>query len=335
VESGPIDGSLVSWEGIADAEEWQGLLLGNGLSVNVWPNFVYDSLFDHAQDDGLATEDRALFQGTPNFERVLADLNLSIRTCDAVGIDTSPLYARYRSIQIALGHAIREVHLQQRQVPKAALETIRGELEQFEWVFTTSYDLLVYWAMGYGGRFKPFVDCFRWGGRCEFDPDRADVFVGQIPVYFLHGALHLVVGGSGTTWKLRNTQIKTLLDQFGQPIDGDPQARALLVTEGSSQDKLRAIEGNAYLAHALDRLRECELPMIIFGSSLSEQDRHLADALNEHPERPIAVSMRPGRERDLAVLQADIYGRLEAEKLVFFDASTHPLGQSRIAARPD
>lgn len=100
-------------------------------------------------------------------------------------------------------------------------------------------------------------------------------------------------------------------------------------------DKLRAIEGNDYLAHALDRLRECELPMVVFGSSLSEQDRHLADALNEHPERPIAVSMRPGLKRDLAIRQADIYGRLATERLMFFDATTHPLGQSRIATCRD
>jgi Domain of unknown function (DUF4917) len=330
VAPGSIDGSLVSWGAIADAAEWQGLLLGNGLSVNVWPNFVYDSLFDHAKNGGLTTEDRALFQDTPNFERVLADLNVAIRTCDIVGIDTSPLYARYRSIQLALGHAIREVHVQRSQVPDTTLETIRGVLEQFEWVFTTSYDLLVYWAMAYG-HFKPFVDCF-WGESGKFDANSTDVFAGQIPIYFLHGALHLVVGGSGITWKLRNTQIQTLLDQFGQPIDGDPQARALLVTEGSPQDKLRAIEGNDYLAHALERLRECELPMIVFGSSVSEQDRHLTDALNEHPERPIAVSMLPGPKRDLAIRQADIYGRLEAEELVFFDASTYPLGQSRLAA---
>ena len=31
----------------------------------------------------------------------------------------------------------------------------------------------------------------------EFDLARADVPAGYIPVYFLHGALHLVVGGNG------------------------------------------------------------------------------------------------------------------------------------------
>jgi uncharacterized protein DUF4917 len=333
VTSSAIDGSLMRWEEVAGAEKWQALLLGNGLSINVWPNFGYGSLFDHAQDGNLTDEDRALFEGTTNFERVLADLNIAIRTCDLVGVDTAPLYARYHSIQLALGHAIREVHLKRSQVPDTTLEAIRGVLERFEWVFTTSYDLLVYWAMGYPKNdYTPFVDCFRWGGRCEFDPRRADIYVGQIPIYFLHGALHLVVGGSGITSKLKSTSIRTILDQFGQPLQGDPQARSLLVTEGSSQDKLRIIEGNDYLTHALQRLRECELPIVVFGSSLSEQDRHLADALNEHPERPVAVSLRPGPKRDLAVRQADIYGRLEAEKLMFFDATTHPLGMAGIVA---
>jgi hypothetical protein len=111
VSSGSIDGSLVRWEEIADAAEWQALLLGNGLSIEVWPKFDYGSLYEHAQDGTLTKEDRALFGDTSNFERVLADLNVAIRICDSLGIDTAPLYARYRSIQRALGHAIREVHL--------------------------------------------------------------------------------------------------------------------------------------------------------------------------------------------------------------------------------
>jgi hypothetical protein len=230
-----LDGPLPLWEEIAAFEKWQALLLGNGLSINVWPNFGYGSLFDHAQDGNLTDEDRALFEYTTNFERVLADLNIAIRTCELVGLDTVPLYARYRSIQLALGHAIREVHLQRSQVPDTTLGAIRDVLTRFEWIFTTSYDLLVYWAMGYSARghassFIPFVDCF-WGKHCEFDPDKTDILSGKIPIYFLHGALHLVVGGSGITWKLRNTAIRTLLDQFGQPIPGDPQARSLLVTE--------------------------------------------------------------------------------------------------------
>ena len=308
------------------------LLCGNGLSINVWPAFAYGSLFDHARSGGLTGEDLALFAGTENFERVLSDLNTAIRVNEALSLSADRVYERYRSIQRALGHAIREVHLNRSHVPEATLERIRAELLNYEWIFNTSYDLLVYWAMGCGGSFAPFVDHFRWGGRLEFDPDRADVFVEQVPVYFLHGALHLVVGGSGITWKLRREAMQTLLDQFGEPIAGDPQARPLLVTEGTARDKLRAIEGNAYLAHALRTLRGVDLPMVVFGSSLSEQDDHLVDALNEHPARPIAMSLLPAPRRELAARQAEIYARLQADELRFFDASSHPLGDPSLRA---
>lgn len=145
-------------------------------------------------------------------------------------------------------------------------------------------------------------------------------------MYFLHGALHLVVGGSGVTWKLKREAVQTILDQFGEPIADDPLARPLLVTEGSSHDKLRAIDGNAYLSHALEQLRRVELPIVVFGSSLGDHDQHLIDAINERPSRPVAVSMVSDGKRELTALQAEIYGRLQAETLVFFDAASHPLG---------
>jgi hypothetical protein len=185
---------------------------------------------------------------------------------------------------------------------------------------------------GPGGRFEPFVDHFRWGGTLQFDSARADVFVDQIPVYFLHGALHLVVGGTGATWKLRRGVLQTLLDQFGQPIAGDPQARPLLITEGSARDKLQSIERNDYLSHGLSRLRQADLPTVVFGSSLSPQDQHLVDALNENPQRPVAVALLPASRRELASRQADIYGRLQAETLLFFDSTTHPLGLPELCA---
>lgn len=328
MNSHPLDGSLASWADIEDEFEWDTLLLGNGLSINLWPPFAYRALFDHARSGGLTADDLALFDGTPNFERVLADLNTAIRVANVVGVDPMPFQERYRRIQLALGHAIREVHLKRWDVPDGSLTAVRDELLNYEWIFTTSYDLLVYWIMGCtpNGRFEPFVDLFRWDRRCLFDPRRADVDFDRIPVYFLHGALHLIVGGKGDTWKLKRSLMQTLLEQFGQPIAGDPQARPLLVTEGSAQDKIRAIENNEYLSHALDRLRERDLPVIVFGSSLSREDQHLIDALNENPDRPVAVSLAPASQRELAGRQADIFQRLEAEPLLFFDATTHPLG---------
>jgi len=327
-----IDGSLKAWDDVAREQVWSALLLGNGLSINVWPRFAYGSLFDNARTGGLTDADRALFDGTRNFERALSDLMTAMRVGGVLGLNTQPILARYQSIQIALGHAIRAVHLNRNRIPVTTLAAIRGEMLRYEWIFTTSYDLIVYWAMGSDG-WTPFVDTFRHGGRCEFDPARAKVYQHEIPVYFLHGALHLVAGAGGATWKLRNTGLQGLLDQFGQPIDGDPRARPLLVTEGSAEEKLRAIDDNPYLSHALGRLREVDLPIVVFGSSLSSQDSHLIDALNEEAGRPLAVSMLPGSKREIAARQAEILGRLEAESVSFFDARTHPLGAPSLTAR--
>jgi hypothetical protein len=309
--------------------EWSLLLFGNGLSIDVWPSFEYASLLEYA--GGLTEQDRALFDGTANFEHVLRQLSTAIRINGVLGLDTEPLYERYRSIQLALGQAVRAVHLDRSDVPGPALAAIRAEMLDYELVFTTSYDLLLYWAMGYGGVWRPFTDGFKYGGRCEFRPERFAPRPAQIPVYFLHGALHLVVGGTGVTWKLRHSVIERILDQFGQPMEGDPHARPLLVTEGSARDKLLVIQGNDYLNHALAELRRLELPAVIFGSSLSEQDDHLVGALNEHAARPVAISMLPGPPRQLAARQADLYGRLAVDELIFFDATTHPLGRSERA----
>ena len=328
------DGTLADWRDIATEYEWDTLLLGNGMSINIWEPFRYRELFDHAKAGSLSPKDRRLFQTTPNFERVLGDLLTAIRVNEAVELDTAPLIASYQNIQLALVQAVRAVHLNRERVPLATREAIRSVMTEFEWVFTTSYDLLAYWAMACRG-FGPFMDHFRYGGRCEFDPKRALSSGSRIPVYFLHGALHLVTGEGGTTWKLTQAagNLDSLLDQFGKPIEGDASARPLVVTEGSADDKLEAIEDNVYLSHALDRLYERDLPVVVFGSSLGEQDSHLAEALSQHPDRPVAVSMLPASRKELRLQQNDLFGRLESE-LLFFDATTHPLGRPSLSVPP-
>lgn len=335
----PIDGTLCTWPELqAEYDDWSSLLLGNGLSRNVCGDFGYPSLFDEARrggTGGLTKIDRRLFEvlETKNFERVLADIAAAIRVAEALGEDPSPYLDRYQSVQRALGLAVKSVHVSQSAIPVATLEGIGRVLQAQEFVFTTSYDLIVYWAMG-AVAYAELCDCF-WGEKHAFDPANADPAARRTPVYFLHGALHLVVTGSGVTRKLANTGLQSLLDQFGRPLDGDSQARPLLITEGSSQHKLQAIEGNDYLAHALDRLGECHLPLVVFGSELGEQDQHLVDALNRNPNRPIAVSIRrQGREaNDIRATKAALRSALSADPLLFFDAETHPLGQTATPLR--
>jgi len=325
IESQPIDGSLARWEEVtAERDDWGALLLGNGLSRNVWDGFGYPSLFDKADD--LTGPDRNLFEAlrTRNFERVLGELAAAIRMAVALGQDPQPYLDRYKTVQLALGRAVKAVHVKHSSIPDGTLETIGKVLQGQEYVFSTSYDLIVYWAMQAVG-FSGLCDCF-WCEKHSFDPANCEVPTRRTPIYFLHGALHLVVMGSGETRKLVSGNLETLLDQFGKPLDGDEQVRPLLITEGSAQHKLQGVESNDYLSHALDQLGKCDLPLVVFGSDLSEQDQHLVDALNRNPTRPIAVSVRKeGRsEKEIRDAKRKIRAGLDAP-LFFFDSSTHPL----------
>jgi hypothetical protein len=75
----------------------------------------------------------------------------------------------------------------------------------------------------------------------------------------------------------------------------------------------------------------------VFGSALAEQDQHLVDAINDHPKRPVAVSMRPAKSRVIKRNKALIASRLDTDRLYFYNAETHPLGapQLRAATAPD
>jgi hypothetical protein len=335
-EGHEIDGTLRAWDEVEETCLWDTLLVGNGLSRNVWPDFGFSSLYDKAvkgtRHGGLGDEDRQLFEAleTRNFERVLAELNAAILVARVCEMDPTPFEQRYRSIQDALGAAVRSVHLEHLEVSDDSLRSIRNALREFECVFTTSYDLIAYWAIALDG-FDGFCDCFWANDRNEFDPEQAEIRGNPTPVFFLHGALHLLLQGSGVTRKLKRDD-KALIQQFGAEIPDDPEARPLLVSEGSSKDKLLAIEANDYLAHALRMLQQRGDPLVVFGHRLGDQDRHLVEAINRHPDRPVAVSVRPGPRGEVRARQGEVRARLDTEQLLFFDSTTHPLGADDLRA---
>ncbi len=330
-------GTLCDWEEIADLG-WRTLLLGNGMSINVSPRFGYESLYKEATDadfeDGLGDNERAIFDAfeTTNFEVVLAKLRDGIALAEATGKGTRAYRKRFKEVQAALGRTVRHVHLDWVDLPDETLALIKEALGDYRRIFSTSYDLLAYWAIVHEDEPRYFCDCFWANDRNEFDPEDCEVWPGYVPVYYLHGALHLVVEGSGVTRKLVKEN-GPLLSQFGQPIEDDPKARPLLISEGSARDKLRAIEGNDYLAKAYDQLKEKDdKPLLVFGHSLREQDQHLIDAINANPIRPVAISMVAGEEQELRDEQSRIWGKLRTKRVYFYNAATHPLGLPELRA---
>lgn len=283
------------WLEAAALEDWPDLLLGNGLSSHIWPAFAYDSLYDRAcQANVLNQSDRRLFEMNPtvNFESVLAGLAVTIQTLETLKEPAaSRLRTRYLRVQRALGSAVRDVHIALADLPDGTREAVRDMLRDYRWVFTTSYDLVLYWCAGYGDSFDGFVDYFFCNGRLKFHPENT-VVKGEVTcLAYLHGALHLLVDEKGVTRK-RRSSAASLLEQFGSPDRDDPLARPLLIAEGNANEKSRIIKDNEYLSFGLDRLSRSKRGLVVFGLSLRDEDAHLVSALNSRPKRPIAVGLR-------------------------------------------
>jgi hypothetical protein len=323
------DGRLALWQDVASEEAWRDLLLGNGFSSHIWPAFAYGSLYARACRAGmLKSSDRELFEAsaTENFESVLGALAISIRTLETLGEPAAErLRTRYLRIQGALGAAVRGVHVPLGALSAGTREAVRSTLRGYRWVFSISYDLVLYWCAGYGESFDGFADLFFCNERLEFNPAKTAVEPDTTRLVYLHGALHLLVDGNGVARK-RRSHAATLLEQFGEPDKTDSLVRPLLVAEGTAREKSRIIKENDYLSFGLNQLRRGRRGLVIFGLGLRDEDAHLVSAVNFRAKRPIAVGMRPRGRRENRRRQARIRALLDADQVFFFDSSTHPLG---------
>lgn len=319
----------VHWSTLASDFGGGIILVGNGASRAVWDRFGYDSLWTTARDeidDPLDDRDKELFRtlGTRNFERVLAALSLSRKVTTTLGLPVAAgkLEQRYNHIQSALAQAVHRVHVPWERVQgTTVLAQILAALASYKFVYSTNYDLLIYWAM-MSVPSPPAKDYF-WNSTTDsnyFDDD--DTTITGPGALYLHGALHLFARSDNTHKRLSSVERGTLLDQFGQPLQ--PDDIPLIVTEGDAPSKEQSIRASDYLSFAHEQFTDDERALVVFGHSLDASDAHLVEAVNAHPDRAVAVSVHMGD--DWAVYCEGLRKRLNAKSLRFFDAASHPLG---------
>jgi hypothetical protein len=132
---------------------------------------------------------------------------------------------------------------------------IRNSLLTYETVFSTNYDLLLYWAImaDHPGLFRDYF----WS--TVFDSSNTKVWGTATRILYLHGALHLYYGTDGQTYKERAETDVNLLDLFGRRADAVP----LCVTEGTAQEKLSVIARSDYLSFAFQQLGSATGPMVL------------------------------------------------------------------------
>lgn len=320
----PISGRLRSWAAVDDGT-WTSLLLGNGSSIAISPQFSYTSLRDEAN---LGTDDEQLFKEleTANFETVLSALRLTRIVCRQEGHGGADARQRYRDIRRALVRAVNKVHVDWTSLTTAIRRQMRAALLEFDTVYTTNYDLLAYWAV-MTDRPSDFRDFF-WGPDASFDPDDVSTPTGITRILYLHGALHLYAQPDGGTAKL-TAGGRNLLSRMAARTSTVP----LFVCEGHSRDKRIAIARSDYLSFANGEFGGDGAPLAIFGHSLGEQDAHLLPQIDK-PARRVAISIMPAPPNAIIRRKAELKELLPNARLSYFDATTHPLGDPTMRAAP-
>lgn len=288
------------------------LLLGNGFSIAADPHFRYDSLFDRAFGDQQSRL-RSVFDriGTTDFEQVNGALE-EARAVASCYEGTEAALAAMDEDRASLGRLLIDV-VSAIHPASAADLTPDQYLASAEFlghfrlpgfrgnIFTTNYDLLLYWttlehwrALGTGDGFAG--QNLLWS--------EANALTQS--VFHLHGALHIFEGDAGRIFKVRRGENNLLVDLRGMIGDGQ---LPLFVSEGTTEQKSERIAANLYLTHCLERFAltcRSDDVLFVYGHSLSEADAHIVNCIPAGAMTTIylgAFDIAAARE-DLAALEA-------------------------------
>ncbi len=191
------------------------LLMGNGFSMAYDRDiFSYNALYDFMasrEDDLLKTLFGVI--ETRNFELVMQQLDTTLALLDAFGSDatlSAKIQEASQKLRDTLLNSVKELHPEHVfKMPEEKSKACAVFLSQFidsgGQIFTTNYDLLLYWVLMREGVSNP-VDGF--GREMEnplevnegAEPEWSDLMWGPNQenqnVHYLHGALHLFDAGA-------------------------------------------------------------------------------------------------------------------------------------------
>jgi Domain of unknown function (DUF4917) len=273
------------------------LMMGNGFSMAYDPKiFSYNALYDFvsALNDPTLTKIFGVVD-TKNFELIMKELDTFSSFLDAFNADpdlrAAILEARQK-LKTALIDAIKALHPEHVfAVPGAAADACASFLRTFldtgGKIFTSNYDLLLYWVLmrkqiagandGFGRVLlnaddNPQTEDEDWSD-LRWGPNRD----GQC-IYYLHGALPLFDTGVEVEKEVYDTQ-NYLLEKIGSRIDSG--AYPIFVTAGDGREKLTQIMHNRYLTFCYEALSQIEGSLVTFGFNFGDYDQHIIEAVNE------------------------------------------------------
>jgi hypothetical protein len=277
------------------------ILLGNGASIGIDTSFTYQSLREHAIDNGLLTEDVQRLFGyfnTDDFELILRLVWQAYRVNSALEIPDERTRLAYEHVRDCLIQAVRSIHPEYHEV-ESQFSHITAFLSSFRTVLSLNYDLTLYWVIMYSNRISNghyFKDCIIHG---EFDDDwrrfRDSISAGDrrsTLVFYPHGSLVLARDILENEIKLDarggNDLLRSILHRWelGEHVP-------LFVSEGTSRQKIAAINKSHYLNTVYREVLSSGIgsSLTIYGWGFGEHDTHILKRISESAVSKVAISV--------------------------------------------
>ncbi len=285
------------------------LLLGNGFSMAYDAKiFSYNALstfIENSENDLL----KELFKSinTKNFEVIMQQLDLFADVAKVFKAEKSlidKIQQTSESLKNSLIDAVQVMHPEHVfKIPEeksiACCAFLEDYLANDGYVFSSNYDLLLYWVLmrntsknagdGFGRDLEnPLEDEYVPDYEPEFSELRWGKHKDSQSVFYLHGALPLFDAGIDIIkeeydgdYLLEN--IKARMEKKEYPI---------FVTAGNAIEKLTHIMHNRYLSFCYDTLSSITGSLITFGFNFGDNDTHIIDAINKAAQQPISNRLR-------------------------------------------
>jgi hypothetical protein len=273
------------------------LLFGNGFSMAYDSKiFSYNALsaFIENTNNNLLKE---LFKviNTKNFELIMQQLDNFVEIAKVFGIDQSlidKILEANVTLKNSLIEAVKELHPEHVFIiPEDKCKVCHSFLDQFlaqgGKIFSTNYDLLMYWVLmrnesklaidGFGRELENPEEVKK-GQDQEWSELRWGINKDKQSIFYLHGTLPLFDTGIDIVKEEYDTQ-HYLLQKVNERMDS--KSYPIFVTAGNAQEKLNHIMHNKYLAYCYDNLCNIEGSLITFGFNFGEYDTHIIDAINK------------------------------------------------------
>lgn len=282
------------------------VLLGNGFSIACDDVFNYRSLLENANLDDAIHNVFANLE-TSDFEVIINKFESAAQLINLYTNDEHKLAEQFNDVSQTLknqfAHAISEQHVDFSQVFRVIVEnniiherSCFSFLQNFSKIFTTNYDLLLYWSIMKSfdrGNPENRIIIPTNDGFTRPGDDQPLRYIGgkQQNIFYLHGSLFLLQDGFDILKMERDVQEGLNLLPIILNNIRDGNILPLIVLEGSSANKLSKISKHLYLSDAINNLSKCSGSLFIHGHSLDQSDQHIFDAICQSSFKQIFISV--------------------------------------------